>query len=79
MYQPKSKKNNECYVHKFESTLKLVGRASFNWQLYNKVSHKKLEKISYKLWKGRSPFYKYLKVQAGLFRKKVLKIFILIS
>jgi hypothetical protein len=30
--------------------------------LLNKVPHKKLEKTPYKLWKGRRPSYKYLKV-----------------
>ena len=28
----------------------------------NKVPKKKVEKASYELWRGRKPFYKYLRV-----------------
>jgi len=43
--------------------------------ILNKVSHKKLEKIPYKLWKGRSPFYKYLKMWGCLEKKMAIPDF----
>jgi hypothetical protein len=30
--------------------------------ILNKVPYKKLEKTSYKVWKGKNPYYKYFKV-----------------
>ena len=38
---------------------------TYNYIL-NKIPHKKLEKISYELWKGRRHSYKYLKLMRCL-------------
>ena len=39
-----------------------MGRSNFNGYLLNTVPKKKAEKTPYKLWKGRKPSYKYLRM-----------------
>ena len=61
--RPNIKENDECYVDKLWFTQEFVKKVILlAYQILNKISYKKKDVTSYKLWKWWRPYYKYLKV-----------------